>query len=117
MRWAASVNLDFRIPGGYFLAPRNGNSGDPGKFGGRPTSIAQLFDQVATTGRAVKLTEQERRRALDELRYWHAAILVLPVRHPNVDSLRRTVEDLVGPGRQVSDVWMWDVRALTGRTA
>ncbi|HEX6969609.1 MAG TPA: hypothetical protein VF174_12480 [Micromonosporaceae bacterium] len=114
MRWAATQKLDFPIPGGYFLAPRSGVSGDTGRFGGRPAGITEILDHVATTGSTVELNEQQRRRALDELRYWRAAILVLPVGEKNVDALRDTVEQLVGPGQRVSDVWLWDVRHLTG---
>lgn len=116
MRWAAATNLEFKIPGGYFLAPRNGNTGDPGRFGGRPSGLGDLLDQVATTGRTVKPTERQHRRALDELRVWRAAILVLPVQQHNAEALRLTVEQLVGPARQESDVWVWDVRPITGRT-
>ncbi len=113
MRWAAATNLDFKIPGGYFLAPRNGNTGDPGRFGGRPSGIGKLLEEVATTGRTPELNDRQRRRSLDELRYWRAAILVLPVRQPHSESLRQTVEQLVGPARLELDVWVWDVRSLT----
>lgn len=117
MRWAASTNLDFKIPGGYFLAPRNGNTGDPGRFGGRPSGMGALLEEVASTGRTPKLNDRQRRRCLDELRQWRAAILVLPVRQHHAEPLRQTVEQLVGPGRQELDVWVWDVRALTGPSA
>ncbi|WP_234361758.1 hypothetical protein [Plantactinospora sp. BB1] len=117
MRWAAAVNLDFKIPGGYFLAPRNGNTGDPGRFGGRPSGLSAVLDRVATSGQPATLTDRQRRRALDELRHWRAAILVLPVRQDNVEALRSTVEQLAGPARRTADVWVWDVRALTDRTA
>ncbi|WP_088997872.1 hypothetical protein [Micromonospora echinaurantiaca] len=117
MRWAAATNLDFKIPGGYFLAPRNGNTGDPGRFGGRPSGLGQLLEEVATTGRIPKLDDRQRRRSLDELRHWRAAILVLPVRQHHAEPLRRTVEQLVGPGRRELDVWVWDVRALTDQPA
>ncbi|MFY1575135.1 hypothetical protein ACN26Z_09625 [Verrucosispora sp. WMMD703] len=113
MRWAAATNLDFKIPGGYFLAPRNGNTGDPGRFGGRPSGIGKLLEEVATTGRTPQLDDRQRRRSLDELRYWRAAILVLPVRQPHSEPLRQTVEQLVGPARLELDVWVWDVRSLT----
>ncbi|WP_412535419.1 hypothetical protein [Micromonospora zamorensis] len=116
MRWAATTNLDFKIPGGYFLAPRNGNTGDAGRFGGRPSGVGQMLEEVATTGRMPKLDDRQRRRFADELRHWRAAILVLPLRQQNAEPLRRTVEDLVGPGRQELDVWVWDVRALTDRS-
>ncbi|XTZ14976.1 hypothetical protein ACQSSU_26545 [Micromonospora echinospora] len=115
MRWAASTNLDFKIPGGYFLAPRNGNTGDPGRFGGRPSGVGEILQEVATTGRAPKLDDRERRRSLDELRYWRAAIMVLPVDQKNVEPLRQTVEQLVGPARRERDVWLWDVRPITNR--
>jgi len=117
MRWAAYTNLDFRIPGGYFLAPRSGNSGDPGRFGGRPSGLSALLDRVSTTGRPITLTDRQRRRSLDELRQWRAAILVLPVQQDNVEALRRTVDQLAGPAQRVDDVWLWDVRPLTSRTA
>ncbi|MGS2614507.1 hypothetical protein ACVCAH_08260 [Micromonospora sp. LZ34] len=117
MRWAAATNLDFKIPGGYFLAPRNGNTGDPGRFGGRPSGVGELLEEVATTGRTPKLDDRQRRRSLDELRHWRAAILVLPVRQHHAEPLRRTVEQLVGPGRRELDVWVWDVRSLTDQPA
>ncbi|MFI0796504.1 hypothetical protein ACH4OY_28030 [Micromonospora rubida] len=117
MRWAASTNLDFKIPGGYFLAPRNGNTGDPGRFGGRPSGVGKLLEEVATTGRTPELDDRQRRRSLDELRHWRAAVLVLPVGQHNAEPLRRTVEELVGPGRRELDVWVWDVRTLTAPTA
>ncbi|MDG4829795.1 hypothetical protein O7627_10835 [Solwaraspora sp. WMMD1047] len=113
MRWAAATNLDFKIPGGYFLAPRNGMTGDPGRFGGRPNGLGTILDRVWTTGRPVTMTEAQRRRSLDELRYWRAAILVLPIREQNADPLRRTVQQIAGPGRQIDDVWVWDVRPVT----
>ncbi|MFG1951270.1 hypothetical protein [Micromonospora sp. NPDC048830] len=117
MRWAASTNLDFKIPGGYFLAPRNGNTGDPGRFGGRPSGLGKLLEEVSATGRTPQLDDRQRRRSLDELRHWRAAILVLPVRQHNAEPLRRTVEQLVGPGRRELDVWVWDVRTLSGPSA
>ncbi|MFI7429473.1 hypothetical protein ACIBPB_20985 [Micromonospora sp. NPDC049836] len=113
MRWAASTDLAFKIPGGYFLAPRNGVTGDPGRFGGRPSGIGDLLKEVAATGRTPKLDDRQRRRFLDELRHWRAAIVVLPLDEPNAEPLRRTVEQLVGPARQELDVWLWDVRTLT----
>ncbi len=117
MRWAASTDLAFRIPGGYFLAPRNGVTGDPGRFGGRPSGIGELLAEVAATGRMPELDDRQRRRFLDELRHWRAAVVVLPLDQPNAEPLRRTVEQLVGPARQELDVWLWDVRALTSRPA
>ena len=44
-------------------------------------------------------------------------MVVLPLAEQNAEPLRRTVEQLVGPGRQELDVWLWDVRKLTSRPA
>ncbi len=117
MRWAASTDLAFKIPGGYFLAPRNGVTGDPGRFGGRPSGIGDLLEEVAATGRTPKPDDRQRRRFLDELRHWRAAVVVLPLNEPNAEPLRRTVEQLLGPARQELDVWLWDVRTLTSQSA
>ncbi|MDM4718092.1 hypothetical protein QTQ03_00220 [Micromonospora sp. WMMA1363] len=115
MRWAAATNLGFKIPGGYFLAPRNGNTGDPGRFGGRPSGMGPLLAEVVTTGRTPRLDDRQRRRSLDDLRHWRAAILVLPVDQHHAEPLRQTVEQLVGPGRRELDVWVWDVRTVSAR--
>jgi hypothetical protein len=79
--------------------------------------MGQLLEEVATTGRTPKLDDRQRRRSLDDLRHWRAAILVLPVDQHHVEPLRQTVEQLVGPGRRELDVWVWDVRALTDPAA
>ena len=97
MRWAAATNLDFKIPGGYFLAPRNGNTGDPGRFGGRPSGIGQLLDEVATTGRTTKLDERQRRpRAWTSCGTASAACWCCRCASSNAEPLRRTVEQLSG---------------------
>jgi hypothetical protein len=117
MRWAAATNLEFALPRGYFLGPNNGHSGDKAAFGAPPSKTATLLAAVAATGAPAKITEEQRRHARDELRYWNAAIVVLPARHKSADALRRTVDSLLGPGQRVSDVWLWDVRYLEYRSA
>ncbi|WP_246567420.1 hypothetical protein [Polymorphospora rubra] len=115
LRWAASQNLDFAIPRGYFLGPRNGVAGDPGGFGAPPTVTSNLLRRVAASGLPTPVGEETKRRIEDDLRYWNAAIVVLPVDQRRADALRTTMEDVLGPAERVDDVWLWDVRGLTTR--
>ncbi|WFF03581.1 hypothetical protein [Micromonospora sp. WMMD964] len=112
MLWSARSGLAFTAPGGYFIGPSSPD--DPAARWGapdRPTSV--LLRRVAETGAVPVLTDLDRRRAVEDLRHWRAAVVVLgPL--PNADPVRRTVDDLLGPGRPVDGGWMWDVRNQVG---
>ncbi|BCJ67193.1 hypothetical protein [Polymorphospora rubra] len=112
LRWAAATRLDMSVPRGYFLGPSNGQDGDVAAFGAPPSQGAGLLARVAVSGVPADVDDRQRRLFIDDLRYWNAAIVVLPVRHLQAPALRRTVEDLLGPGQRVDDVWVWDVREI-----
>jgi hypothetical protein len=57
------------------------------------------------------ITAADRVHAQEDLRYWRAAVLVL-AHQPHENQLRQVLNDLIGPGTQVADVWIWDVRAI-----
>jgi hypothetical protein len=58
------------------------------------------------------VTEADRVNAVDDLRYWHAAIVILAPQR-NEDKLKQTVTDLLGyPPRWVDGVWLWDVSVI-----
>ncbi|WP_433130843.1 hypothetical protein ACQPWW_08640 [Micromonospora sp. CA-240977] len=108
MLWSARTGLAFPAPGGYFIGP-SGPDDPAARWGApdRPTSV--LLRRVAETGVVPVLTDDDRRRAVDDLRHWRAAVVVLgPLEHG--DPVRRTVDDLLGPGRAVDGGWLWDVR-------
>ncbi|UAB93821.1 hypothetical protein Dvina_37275 [Dactylosporangium vinaceum] len=109
LRWSAAALHEFAVPAGYFLGPdadHRAMMGPPS----RPTT--RLLDLAAYSPTALAVTDADRAAALDDIRYWRAAILVLDPRH-RPDGLRQTVVKLFGPGRQVDDVWVWDVRDRT----
>ncbi|MBA3488451.1 MAG: hypothetical protein H0T78_02730 [Longispora sp.] len=60
------------------------------------------------------LSEADRATVREDLRYWHASVLVLDTRTNHAEALRATVNELVGPGKTVADVYLWDVRSLVG---
>ncbi|MEU7610890.1 hypothetical protein [Micromonospora sp. NPDC049204] len=110
LRWSALTGQEFPVPGGYFIGP---NELGEGVFGApnRPTStlIYSTMDKDAVPA----LTDENRRQAVEDLRFWRASVVVLGA-HPREAVLRDLVTGLIGPPQRVDDVWVWDVRALVG---
>ncbi|WP_435796154.1 hypothetical protein [Micromonospora arida] len=110
LRWSALTGQEFPVPGGYFIGP---NELGEGVFGApnRPTS--SLIYSTMDTGTVPELTDENRRQAVEDLRFWRASVVVLGA-HPREAVLRELVTALIGSPRRVDDVWVWDVRALVG---
>ncbi|WP_328426383.1 hypothetical protein OG470_15530 [Micromonospora sp. NBC_00389] len=110
LRWSALTGQEFPVPGGYFIGP---NEVGEGVFGApnRPTS--SLIYSTMDTGVVPALTDENRRQAVEDLRFWRASVVVLGA-HPREAVLRDLVTALLGPPQRVDDVWVWDVRALVG---
>lgn len=110
LRWSALTQHAFPIPGGYFIGP---NELGEGVFGApnRPTStlIYSTMDKNAVPA----LTDENRRQAVEDLRFWRASVVVLGA-HPREAVLRELMTALIGPPQRVDDVWLWDVRPLVG---
>ncbi|MFG3696648.1 hypothetical protein ACGF5C_01800 [Micromonospora sp. NPDC047620] len=112
MLWSARTGLAFPTPGGYFIGPRAAD--DPAARWGapdRPTAV--LLRRAAETGEVPAVTDADRRSAVEDLRHWRAAVVVQGGLHHG-DPVRRTVEALLGPGREVAGAYVWDVRPLVG---
>ncbi|GAB3846842.1 glycosyl transferase [Micromonospora andamanensis] len=112
MLWSARTGLAFTAPGGFFIGPRSPD--DPAARWGapdRPTSL--LLRRVADTGEVPQISEADRRQAVADLRHWRAAVVVQGGLHHG-DPVRRTVEALLGPAREVDGALIWDVRPLVG---
>ncbi|MEU6023213.1 hypothetical protein [Micromonospora sp. NPDC047134] len=106
LRWSALAQHQFPIPAGYFIGP---NLDGEGVFGApnRPTST--LIYRSMDTGELPELTEEDRRRAVEDLRFWRASVVVLGA-HPKEAVLRELMTALLGEPQRVDDVWLWDVR-------
>ncbi|MGC5029725.1 hypothetical protein [Micromonospora sp. DT229] len=106
LRWSALTQHQFPIPAGYFIGP---NLDGEGVFGApnRPTST--LIYRSMDTGELPELTEEDRRRAVEDLRFWRASVVVLGA-HPKEAVLRELMTALLGEPQRVDDVWLWDVR-------
>ncbi|WP_442791343.1 hypothetical protein [Micromonospora sp. NBC_01739] len=106
LRWSALTQHQFPIPAGYFIGP---NLDGEGVFGApnRPTST--LIYRSMDTGELPELTEEDRRRAVEDLHFWRASVVVLGA-HPKEAVLRELMTALLGEPQRVDDVWLWDVR-------
>ncbi|MEU4771998.1 hypothetical protein [Micromonospora sp. NPDC023644] len=110
LRWSALTQHAFPVPGGYFIGP---NELGEGVFGApnRPTST--LIYSTMDSNAVPALTDENRRQAVEDLRFWRASVVVLGA-HPREAVLRELMTALIGPPQRVDDVWLWDVRPLVG---
>ncbi|MBF6164322.1 glycosyl transferase [Streptomyces gardneri] len=110
LRWQADAGFSFPLAGGYFVGPTSTTG--KGIYGPETRPTTALLVQAQDTGVVPPIDADVCARALEDLRYWHADVLVLPATK-NGDVLRETVTQLLGftPTR-VEDVWLWDVHTL-----
>ncbi|MGC4896480.1 hypothetical protein [Micromonospora sp. DT31] len=106
LRWSALTGHEFPVPGGYFIGP---NERGEGVFGApnRPTST--LIYSTMDAGTLPEITDENRRQAVDDMRFWRASVVVLGA-GPREAVLRDLMTALLGPAQRVDDVWLWDVR-------
>jgi hypothetical protein len=114
LEWTDSTKGQIPLAGGYFVGPDPEKPNGQGMFGPPHRPTLNLLYQIADTGRAPGLTDDDRRHAIEDIRYWRASVVVLSPYQPEVDKLRITMTDLIGSQpRHIGDVWLWDVRTLT----
>jgi hypothetical protein len=114
VQWTAATLGDIPIAGGYFVGPNSQKPDSEGIFGPVPRPTLTLFYKIFWTNKAPPVGPADRSSAIEDLRYWHAAVVVLHPSQRNGDLMRRTMTDLVGFSPQfVGGVWLWDVRPLT----
>jgi hypothetical protein len=111
IRWGPAADFGFTVPQGYFIGPTSATDRH-GRWGARlrPTSVT--LDRILKGRHDGTATATERQRAVADVRFWQADAVVLE-RNPHEQALRQWLDGCFGPGRQVDDVWVWDVRSLT----
>ncbi|TSE00737.1 glycosyl transferase [Skermania sp. ID1734] len=108
LRWQRESDFGFPIAAGYFVGPVGAEK--KGKYGPEDRPTALLLRKVQRTGAVPDIDAATRAQAAKDLSFWRADVVVLPPGENN-PALRDTVQRLLGrPGRQVDDVWVWDVR-------
>jgi hypothetical protein len=122
MRWSAVTGVGFAMPSGYFLGPTS--ESDPAARWEAPVrNTSEKFKSAARYGTVPRITNADRARAVEDLRFWRAGVLVLAPRAgvpgaaltPRDVALRETVTRLTGiRPTWVDGVWIWDVRGISG---
>jgi hypothetical protein len=115
MSWQVDTNLEFRIVGGYYLAPVPGDPTRRANFGPAYPPTMRLLWYVGEGGGDALISDEHRRLAAEDLRAYQVTTMVLPVDHPRAERVRSVVDLLVGPGKRIDDVWVWDVREFVAR--
>jgi hypothetical protein len=107
MRWAAAADAAFGLPEGFFIGPyASGGKASMGTYK-QPTSA--LLAEVGKTGGLPAIGGAEREQARKDLDFWGASCVVLAGSTANSDSLRITLEGLLGPATRIADAWTWRV--------
>jgi hypothetical protein len=122
MQWSAVTGIGFKMPGGYFLGPTSPTN--PKAFWEAPVrNTSEKFKDAAAYGAVPVITDSDRAKAVEDLKFWRAGVLVLApaprkpgTKPPKRDAaLRETVTKLTGiQPTWIDGVWIWDVRPITG---
>jgi hypothetical protein len=116
MRWAIQAGLDFSVPGGYFLGPdgqpKNGDpSQERGQYGPQTRITEEVMGSIGIgTWSLPQDTSYWTTAAICDLRYWHTAIVVMDGHAARATEIRSSMDRLIGNGRVVDDVVVWDTR-------
>jgi hypothetical protein len=110
MRWSAAQGGDFPVTDGYFLAP---DPASPQRYGtlNRPvTPTMRLILGAYFRNEPATVSEADRDAARQEWARRGVSAIVMYPDQVNGDAVRATVDALAGTGREVGDMWLWDLR-------
>ncbi|MEV4757448.1 hypothetical protein AB0J86_20350 [Micromonospora sp. NPDC049559] len=107
MRWAAEADAGFGMPEGFFIGPYAAKGKASMGTYKQPTSA--LLADVAKTGSVPQISPEQREQARRDLSFWNASCVALAADEPNSESLRTTLEALLGPATRIADAWTWKV--------
>ncbi|MFR9776265.1 hypothetical protein ACL02O_09400 [Micromonospora sp. MS34] len=105
MRWGTAADAAFGMPEGFFIGPYGKDGSAVMGTYKRPTSA--LLADVAKRGVPPAIGDQQRRQAARDIEFWGASCVALTDDAPHAETLRRTLEQLFGPGARVADAWTW----------
>jgi hypothetical protein len=113
MLWSAVSVDDVKIVRGYFIGP---NKDGRGTFGAEHRHLS-IWMELVYKGKPLGSTMAEVKvLTREDLRYWHAAILVLDETEHNGPQLRQFITEATGTTPSLVDgVWLWDVRPIVDR--
>jgi hypothetical protein len=109
LHWQVRAGLGFALPEGYFVGP-SGPGDKQGMYGVPPRPTSRLLADIARDGTIPVIGPLQRADAVEDLRYWQADAVVLPVAEPNAPALRTALDELLGaPGEPRDGMLVWPV--------
>ncbi|UQU67329.1 hypothetical protein COUCH_14120 [Couchioplanes caeruleus] len=105
LSWSAWAEHEFPVPEGYFLGP---NENGIGRAGVASSMLTRLVNRTVKENKVPLITPKVRAQVQDDIRRFRGSVLVLRARPAN-DNVRQMVDQLVGPGEQYADAWVWRV--------
>jgi hypothetical protein len=100
------ANAAFAIPEGFFIGPYA--AGGRSSLGIYPRPTSELLTKVAETGQVPAINDSDRDQARADLNYWKGDCVAL-AHVANEPALRTTLEQLLGPGQPIADIWTWKI--------
>ncbi|MDT0346274.1 glycosyltransferase family 2 protein [Streptomyces sp. DSM 44938] len=105
LHWQTTADLEFPLPGGYFMGPYGPDR--RGIYGPVPRRTSALLREVAATGEIPAIGPAERAAAAEDLTYWRAGAVILTPQ-PAAAELRVTLRRLLQRREEwIGGVWVW----------
>ncbi|WP_405491363.1 glycosyltransferase 87 family protein [Streptomyces sp. NBC_00096] len=107
LHWQVEADFGFRLAGGYFNGPWGPDR--MGIYGATPRNLSNLLRDVRYGAQPPEITPAWQVQARQDLEYWKAGAVVLPVQDRDTE-LRQLITGLLGrPPEKVLDAWVWRV--------
>jgi hypothetical protein len=112
MRWGSATNTEVPLARGYMLGPI-GADGTHVAYSPPERTLGRLLDRAALNGIVPATISASKRAAVAlDVRYWHAAIIVVSAEQVRVNAVIAVGTELFGPPTLVGGAWIWDVSGL-----
>lgn len=105
LSWSAWAQHEFPVPEGYFLGP---DARGIGRAGVEYSTLTKLVNQTVKERKIPPLTPEVRAAVQGDIQRYRGSVLVLRAQ-PRNEKVRQMVDQLVGPGEQHADAWVWRV--------
>lgn len=107
LHWQVGADFGFRLAGGYFNGPWGPDR--IGIYGATPRHLSNLLRDVRYGGQPPEITPAWRQQARQDLEFWKAGAIVLPVQDRDTE-LRDLITGLLErQPEKVLDAWVWRV--------
>lgn len=112
MRWSARDHLGFGVSDGYYLVPDPRSTEGMARYSTPPSNTDNLLSRLASAGKPMAVTAEQRAQAPIDLRDEEVGIVFLPATTPRAAVARANIEKLLGHATAVDGGWIWQPSEL-----